>query len=263
MKAWAAYLPVSSPIKDRSMVHFRSKLSLAAAVLAATTMTASPLAAAELPYQVRGAPGAYDPGIENAQGYGYRYDRYRPRRGHISTGDVIAGVAVIGVLAAIASSASNNRSSTETYRAPPPPQRQSRGWNSNGIDSAVDMCVDQVERGRDRVDSVDNAARDASGWNVSGRLDNGDGFTCRIDNDGRIRAIDIGDGFATRDLSYGQGAQLSDDTYARARAATRSSPREWSDQMPVDGDIANDDLRPAYPGGPLPGEEGYEESWGG
>jgi len=234
-------------------------------------MTAAPLAAAELPHQVRIAPAAYDAQAEDANGY----RRYRHSRNHVSTGDVIAGVAVIGVLAAIAGSVSNDndraRSRPEPYREPyREPQRQSRSWNGNGIDGAVDMCVSQVERGRDRVGSVDNASRDASGWNVSGSLDNGEYFTCRIDNEGRIRAIDMGDGFAARDYSAngsangatngsvnGQGAQLSDETYARARARASigTAPRQA-----VDADVGP---QPAYPGGPLPGEEGYEASLGG
>ena len=244
------------------MVPFRSRFSLAAVALAATSMTAAPLAAAELPHQVRIAPAAYDAQAEDANGY----RRYRHhRRNHVSTGDVIAGVAVIGVLAAIAGSVSNDndrvRSRPEPYREPyREPRRQSRGqsrgWNGNGIDSAVDMCVSQVERGRDRVGSVDNASRDASGWNVSGSLDNGEYFTCRIDNEGRIRAIDMGDGFAARDYpDAGQGAQLSDETYARARASIGTAPRQA-----VDADVGP---QPAYPGGPLPGEEGYEASLGG
>ncbi|HSG55431.1 MAG TPA: hypothetical protein VLA45_08245 [Paracoccaceae bacterium] len=249
------------------MVPFRSKFSLAAVVLAATSMTAAPLAAAELPRRAGDVPMAYDSHAEDA--FGYR--RYRHSRNHISTGEVIAGVAVIGVLAAIAGSVSENNdrvhSRPEPYREPyREPSRQSqdraRGWNGNGINGAVDMCVSQVERGRDRVGSVDNAARDSSGWTVSGSLENGDYFNCRIDNEGRIRSIDMGDGFAARDISdVGQGRQLSDETYARARSSLGTAPRQAVDDEY--GSNAGSGPQPAYPGGPLPGEEGYDESFGG
>ncbi len=245
------------------MVPFRSKLTLAAVVLAATSMTAAPLAAAELPRRAGDVPMAYDSRAEDA--FGYR--RYRHSRNHISTGDVIAGVAVIGVLAAIAGSVSQNddreRSRPEPYREPyRQSQDRARGWNGNGIDSAVDMCVSQVERGRDRVGSVDNAARDSSGWNVSGSLENGEYFNCQIDNEGRIRSLDMGDGFAAQDIPEAEsGRQLSDETYARARASLGTAPVQA-----VDDDYginADNGPQPAYPGGPLPGEAGYEESFGG
>jgi hypothetical protein len=237
------------------MASIRSRFSVAAAVLAASTMTAAPLAAAELPLPSMAAPGAYDSHAGNA--FGHRRWR-RHSRDHISTGDAIAGVAVLGVLAAIVgSAASNDRQERETYREP---VRQARGWNNGGIDNAVDQCVNQVERGDDRVESVDNAARDADGWRVQGSLRNGDYFSCRLDNEGRIRAIDLGDDFAALDGANAVpgGPQLSDQAYAQARAALRTSgPGAGA----IDGDI-NGPL-PAYPGGPLPGEEGYEDSLGG
>ena len=116
-----------------------------------------------------------------------------------------------------------------------------------------------------RVDSVDNASRGPSGWVVSGTLFNGSGFTCRIDNNGRISDIDYGsysssarydeEGFA----APAEG-QWSDDRYAAARATTpRAEPTAPGDlaASQVDGDLAvtSDEALPAYPGGPLPGEE--------
>ena len=247
------------------MALFRSRLPIAVVSLAVTAMTTAPLAAAELPRIAGAGPAGYERVSENA--YGYRRHRHRDR---VDAGDVIAGVAIIGVLAAIAGAASNNddgrRTQQEPYREPyRDPSRQTRGWNSNGIETAVEMCVSQLERGNDRVESVDEASRDASGWNVAGVLNNGENFTCRIDNEGRIRMLDIGSDYGGRDVSYGDagGPQLTDDAYARARARTGSTA---SPRYGVDGDIApagQNDPRPAYPGGPLPGEPGYEDSWGG
>lgn len=251
------------------MVLSRSPFPAIALGLAGAAMAATPLAAAEVPSGPAIPPIAYDSPIvtEVANAHGYR--RYHRHRDRINAGDVIAGVAVIGVLAAIASSASNNRDRDYRedrrpgpYRAPAP---RGRSWQGGGIDSAVDQCVAELERGRDRVASVDEAARDAGGWRVSGSLDSGEGFACRIDNEGRIRAIDIGEDFARMDGVAAQpGQQLSDEQYARARATVRNAPAASG----VDGDlapepVADDGPRPAYPGGPLPGEEGYDESWGG
>lgn len=248
----------------------RNKPAIVAAALAATSLAAIPAAAIELPRTSASATSApvtaYDGDAENAEGRRYR----RHRRG-VDAGDVIAGVLVLGTIAAIASSASSNRdrtndrdyrrSSDVRYRES---NRRNSSRNSSGIDNAVDMCVDQVERGRDEVESVDNASRDSSGWNVSGSLDSGEYFSCRIDNEGRIRSIDMGDGFAD---AYGASnaaspdRQWSDEDYASARASTRyrDNGAETDQDLP---DYGNDP-RPAYPGGPLPGEDGYEASLGG
>lgn len=216
-------------------------------------------------------------------------------RGGISTGDVLAGVLVIGGIAAIASAASNaNRRERVVERVPPPPRPDYRDdrrdyRSSSGIDRAVDMCIDQVERGNTRIDSVDNATRTGDGWRVSGALERGGGWNCWIDNDGRIREIDLGARYgamgggvyrADDAGSYSAGAdgftgtadtQLSDEVYLSARENLRANP-EQIPQEPladrpaeplVDADLAPDAPQPAYPGGPLPGEEGYEEALAG
>lgn len=246
------------------MALISNKLSASALALAATSMLALPTAAAELPHIPSSTPahvGSYDGSGEDANGW----RRHRRHRGGVDAGDVIAGVAVLGAIAVLASSASNNRDRDRDrrredvrYREPAPRQTS---WGSGGIDRAVDMCVDQVERGRDRVESVDNAGRDSSGWNVSGLLTNGDYFTCRIDNEGRIRGIDIGDNYSAYGSAVESGPQWSDEDYAAARASVRSQGSAVSTGGAIDADL--DDPRPAYPGGPLPGEEGYEESFGG
>lgn len=250
-------------------------LSTGVAVLAVLAMASTPVAAAQLPEAGNAPSGAYDASAEDA--YGYRYRRHRHRNRGIDAGDVIAGVVVLGAIAAIAGAASNNRDDRRRDRddvRQREPVRQNSGWNSGGIDNAVDMCVDQIERGDTRVDDVDNASRNGTGWDISGSLNNGDRFSCRIDNDGRIRSIDIGDGYAysgaantsQTNARYAQageagGEQLSDEEYARARAGTLYQEQSSA----VDSDLADttNDARPAYPGGPLPGEEGYDEALGG
>ena len=69
--------------------------------------------------------------------------------------------------------------------------------------------------------AVDNASRTTDGWRISGQLDGGSDFSCAIDNDGRIRSVDLGDGYSYNDApQYDEAApgQWDDDAYARARS---------------------------------------------
>ncbi len=246
------------------MAFIPAKLAAGAAALVVTSLLAMPTAAADLPQipaSTLAHATAYYGSVENVDGY----RRYRRHRGP-DAGDVIAGVVVLGAITAIASSASNNRDRDRDYRREDvryrqPAPRSANSWGSGGIGRAVDMCVNQIERGRDRVDSVDNASRDGSGWNVSGSLTNGDYFSCRIDNEGRIRAIDLGDNYSAYGAAADSRPQWSDDRYAAARANVRAQGFSAETGGAIDADL--DGPRPAYPGGPLPGEKGYEESFGG
>lgn len=128
----------------------------------------------------------------------------------IDAGDVITGILIIGGIAAIASAASKGKKDRERetrdrdYRERDRDYRErddSRGYGNDsrptwqdgrGIDSAVNRCVAEVERGNRRVDAVDTVNRDGAGWRVAGRMNGGDAFTCTIDSDGRIRNSSIG-----------------------------------------------------------------------
>lgn len=265
----------------------------AAAFAAAACVMAAPVQAAELPRISAATPMqaqavGWSSSADQLNQYRDRYYRDRYRRGP-RTSDVVAGVVLLGAIAAIASSSNRNRQA-EPYRRPVPqrgdvqyrPQHDVRA-DSRGIQRAVDMCLDQVERGRDRAASVDNAIRNASGWEVSGQMESGERFACSIDNDGRIRNLDIGSyggnygtyGYDDRDQPTSAGSnsaadnQHSDDVYRMARAQQtgvpmpRSAPYQGSafpqPEPSAQGRI-DADLRPAYPGGPLPGEPGYAEA---
>lgn len=130
---------------------------------------------------------------------------------------VVGGIIGIGILAAIASAASKSKREREAregvyrgddyrgddYRRDDYRRDDNRYGNRSedsrpaysgsprGIDGAVDRCVSEVERGSTRVESVDNAARDANGWRVSGRINGGQSFECTIDGEGRIRGVSI------------------------------------------------------------------------
>ena len=188
----------------------------------------------------------------------HRWDRggwspYYGRRHHhhdgIDAGDVLAGVLILGGIAAIASAASNtNKNKNRDYRDRDEEYRnqdyrdgdyrdrnypddrydyrdsQTREYSTGrGIDNAVDTCVGEVER-KDQVDSVEGVQRSASGWAVEGTLRDGRGFTCTIDGSGRVRGIEYGRGFDRRGEASGQ--QWNDDEYARAREAHQDAPFE-------------------------------------
>lgn len=204
-----------------------SKSAAATAVAAAFSLLATPAAAVDLP-RVNGAPVAYDGTAENAQNHRYggwgRYDN------DIDAGDIIAGVVILGTIAAVASAAHNNNRDRYRTRYPYPDNdyryRSSRDdgqrFESRGIDRAVDICVGEVERDRGRVGSVDNAARTIEGWEITGQVEGGGTFSCRIGNDGRISDVQVG--------SYGAGYQPTEDNqwddevYARARIAQNAVP---------------------------------------
>lgn len=230
------------------------------------------------------------PGSDMVQEH-HRYRGYRRHRRGVRAGDVIAGVAILGGIAAIASAASNNRkrererevvvvNRERDYNYRPENRRStSRSANSgSGIDNAVSMCLNQIEQDI-RVDSVDGASRVGSGWIVTGSLFDGSGFSCQIDNSGQISGIDYGRSGGVSSLSGTQSfaraeGQLSDDRYSRARADVGGTTRPDLAVDPADAgasssasstsstssapDLAinpEDERLPAYPGGPLPGEE--------
>jgi hypothetical protein len=218
------------------------RFASASALVAAASMAAAPLAAAELPrlagHAVVATTAVFDADSVNADGY-----RRWHHRDRVDAGDVIAGVLVLGTIAAVASAASKSRQDRE-YRYPqryPAPDRpydyrsgstDSRYNDGRGIDRAVDMCAREVERTA-RVDTVDGVDRNGDGWRVTGRLSNGDPFTCSIGNDGRIEGVDYGNRGAVND------GQWSDDRYAAARQA-------------------QDAAAPSYPGGPV-GDEAADD----
>lgn len=167
---------------------FRSRQAAAIAIAAALSLTASPAM---------------------ARGWGHRHHD----RG-IDGGDIFAGLLVIGGIAAIASAANKKnkdsreadyrypdrdyRAGEEPYREPVPDYVEPRGdrpeagsgYRSGNLDGAVDICVDEVERGSRRVDSVDAVNREGDGWRVQGRSDGRD-FSCTVDRDGRIRGMTV------------------------------------------------------------------------
>jgi len=190
----------------------RRPLRLIAAASASLALLASPVMARD----------------QWSRGPGHGWDR-RDRDNGVDAGDVIAGVAVIGAIAAIAGVFDGDRDDRQPVpvRYPDQPNsdyaRNYEGAGSTGMDRAVDMCVGEIASTGAVVGSIDSASRTGAGWFVSGAMDAGAPFTCRIGNDGRIENVEIGDD-GGQGAYYGAGYddaydnQYDDATYAQARA---------------------------------------------
>ena len=229
------------------------KLSAAPALLAALSMTAMPAQAAELPAPVSRAAEhvapAWAPGDDTVANH--RHYRYRRHRG-VSAGDVITGVLILGGIAAVANAAKGSRDGypRRDTRYPDPRRGDYRYDDARGIDRAVSMCVGEIERNA-RVETVDNVNRNASGWSVTGSLYNGQPFNCSIGEDGRIEAIDYGQG----DSRYESGEAVDRDYGYEARE--QGEDRQYDDDYYAAARARSDGAQPAYPGGPIAGEDGY------
>jgi len=272
--------------------------ALAGALVGTTFLASAPAAAATLPdipapgaasaVFVSGplAPAADDSaawGCHRRCGWGGRGWR---RRDRVDAGDVLLGAVVIGGVLAIANAERRRERDVVVIDRDPREgdadrdRREDRRTGSTGLDNAVDMCLDRIERDV-RVDTVDNVQRTASGWQVTGAIFNGAQFDCRIGNDGRIDTITYDGTFGVSSASADDG-QWDDQAYAAARAglggtvrpdmavqqaevrAGTMAPARTAAAAPAAP--AAGAAMPAYPGGPIPGEvipETLEEASGG
>lgn len=262
------------------MTHTFKTLAASLGLSAAVSMAATPAMAADLPAPVQPLPveayGQFD--IEEGNSNHHRYRRYR--RNRVSTGDVIAGIAIIGGIAAIASAANNsnkrsrNRDVRYDNRDYRPRNEQRRGDTRNngesGIDGAVSMCVSSIERDV-RVDRVDNVSRTSEGWQVSGTIYNGESFSCQIDAQGRIENVSYGSRFsaqapaertiedrqhsANRYAAAWDKVDRDEATQGQVQSQTQPRPQQASQdygEPRFTPEQANQ--RAAYPGGPIEGE---------
>ena len=172
---------------------YLNKLAAAPAVLAALSLTAAPASAADMSLASPAKSGvAQVLDIEASQtAEHHRYHRYRYRRGP-GLGDVVAGVLIVGAIAHAAKAASRDEGRYRDRRERD--YRRDASWEEGrGIDRAVGMCIDAVER-EARVESVDRADRMARGWRIEGTIARGGGFTCDIDSDGRGVEVNLSRG---------------------------------------------------------------------
>ena len=130
-------------------------------------------------------------------------------RDRVDAGDVIAGILIIGGIAAIASAASKNkrdrRDDDRRYDNRPDYPRdrpagygndndqqwQQAGQQNGSVDSAVARCISEVSRGSNRGTSVESINRDGDGWRVQGQTSEGAEFSCSVDGAGRLRNVQV------------------------------------------------------------------------
>ena len=222
-----------------------TKAFAAPAVLAALSLTAVPAAAAELPTTSHHADAAQ---AASYGGRGWGWGGYRHRRDRVDAGDVLAGVLILGTIAAVANAAKKANRPARPYPAPyPNPDRRYdyRPDGPQGLEGAADLCLREVERNA-RARDVTRVERNADGWMVTGEMADGAAFSCSIGADGRIDRVDVGgraQGYAG--AVEDTDRQYDDDRYRSARADVDAQDDPQTDAGP----------QPAYPGGPLPGEE--------
>jgi Ni/Co efflux regulator RcnB len=257
-------------------------LALASAFAAAHLVSAPVVAApaanpfAASRYDAAGAAKGWD----CRRDCGWGRDRHW-RRDRVDAGDVILGAAILGGIIAIASANDRRERERDVVVVERDPRDREFRYDdrrpddrraASGLDNAVTLCLDRIER-TVRVESVDDVARNAFGWQVRGATAGGAPFTCRIGNDGQIEGIDYQQGFGG--VGYADPAQpradgqWSDQSYAAARAALGGAVRpDMAVQeiaAPAQASSAAAAM-PAYPGGPIPGEvipETLEEATGG
>lgn len=240
------------------MTRFK-QLSAGASLAAALSMAATPVAAAEIPVNIaKSAPA----GAVQWDGDDMNAERHRRhRRNRVDAGDIIAGVLILGGIAAVADAASRNSRNDRRYRNQAPNYRQptnSRSGGGQGIDRAVDMCMREIERDV-RVESVDNVVRNGEGWSVAGTLYNGEGFNCQIDSQGRIGNVSYGQGTSSYQSGAYQSGPVEDRQYDEATYADAWNQVDATDAQQDFADAEPSGSQPSYPGGPVDGEVEYED----
>ncbi len=145
-----------------------------------------------------------------------RWKRYHDRRIDVDAGDVIAGIALIGVIAAIADAADGDQRRDRPRDRRRERERDDRydrdnqdrgdaGWDSrpqaNSRDAAADACILAVEAKAgtaSRVDRIDQVTREDGGWRVEGIVRRAaadayavrDDFSCSYDR-GAVTQVDL------------------------------------------------------------------------
>ena len=238
------------------MTIFRA-VACAGALLASATMIATPALAAtrtvpiSIPLSAMPAP---QPGWTPAHDSwnGHRWRGYRHHRDRIDGGDVLAGILVIGGIAAIASAASDSKNRRDErreyprndrpydYRDEDRSDRRNRDYGSgnpgNGreaMDRAVDACAAAAARSG-QVDEIFDVERIDGEWRVKGDYRNGRAFTCSVDGNGKAY-VGVGDqadngawdarGGDDEAVAQAPVSDEPDDRYATAQSPDFADPR--------------------------------------
>ena len=164
------------------MVRKTSRLAGAVAAAAAFSMVATPALA-------RGGHWG---------GWGKRYHHRHHDR--IDTGDVLAGILILGGIAAVASAASKSARDGRERDDPHPDRREAprygeprdRAETGPGTAAmAVDACAGEVERADRAIEAITSVEHEGEGWRVEGRVGSGRPFACSVADSGRIRSVTV------------------------------------------------------------------------
>ncbi|EIZ80842.1 hypothetical protein WSK_0524 [Novosphingobium sp. Rr 2-17] len=77
----------------------------------------------------------------------------------------------------------DQRSYDQDYQNPP--------RRRDSFDEAVDICEDELTQGGKRIGSVDDVRRMGGRFSVAGKLDDGRGYACSVDDEGHIRSVAV------------------------------------------------------------------------
>lgn len=181
-----------------------SRFARGTALLVSVSLIATPALAAALSVPAIG-PATEAPVASWSPAADVAHDRgWGPPRGHhhhddgIDGGDLIAGILLLGGIAAIFSATNNAnknkqaeqdryrtqqpepRDSAPDYRAQPSqPQNWGEGADMTKLDAAADACVDAVSS-RGKVDHVYTVDPSGNGYRVTGDFTTGETFACAV-----------------------------------------------------------------------------------
>lgn len=216
------------------------------ALLATAALVSAPAHAAAIPTPIGksmlAAELAWQPAGAVAADYRPWRHRYRHRdRDRIDAGDILAGVLVLGGIAAIATAATR-----KTQRAPYPPPPPYPDYRAEYATAAVRACIDAVERDT-RVEGGLQADETRFGYTVRGRLSGGGRFACEVGRDGRVSGIDYAGRYASPRPYRGQeGTRRDREEDEGYDASTQEAAPDYPDSPAEDANGA--DNRPVYPG---------------
>lgn len=209
-----------------------SRSARLAAILASVSLVSTPALAASLPApsapQAVAAPVAgWSPSADVMHDRGW--GRHRHDDDGIDGGDILAGILLIGGIAAIASAVSNSskrkqavqpqydtpqpapQQQAPAYREPSPKQTWDESAKMSRLDDAADACVDAVSHHAE-VDHVYTVDPSGSGYRVAGDFTSGESFSCAVNGD------------RVENVHYGNGGV----SWEREGARYRNVPQPWA-----------------------------------
>jgi hypothetical protein len=247
-----------------------SLVGRAAALLACTTMIATPAMARRVPLNIplTARPAAVAAWSGDLETYNdHRRYRYRHHDG-IDGGDLLGGLLVLGGIAAVAAAIDKSNSEKtrgEDYRNPrqpdygnrdydyrdsrralPPQDRYGSGrageFRPDEARRAADACA--AEAGRDgRVAGIDGVEKSGQDWRVRGSYAGGSDFSCTVDREGHAW---VGKGAGLNDSDRSErDVDGTPDRYDEQDAYPRAVPQSGNDDRYQTGNTPDFEAAPA------------------